>query len=75
MVLWKLPRPTADRPHGYKSRLAYVRGRKCALRDDNETGKGDHRHIGSRSEPYRFTTVDALLRDFMVDVRRIGGAR
>jgi hypothetical protein len=52
-----------------------VRGRKCLLRYDNETGKGDHRHIGSRSETYRFTTVDALLNDFLVDVRRIGGVR
>lgn len=75
MVLWKLPKPTADRPHGYKYRLAYVRGRRCVLRYDNETGEGDHRHIGSRSESYRFTTIDALLNDFMVDVRRMEGIR
>ena len=46
-----------------------------SLRYDNETGKGDHRHIGSREERYRFTTVDGLLNDFMRDVRAIGKRR
>jgi len=72
LILWKLPKRTADRPHGYKYRLAYVRGGKCVLRYDNETSKGDHRHVGSREEPYRLTTVDALLNDFMRDVRAMG---
>jgi hypothetical protein len=75
LVLWKLPRPTEDRPHGYKYRLAYVIGRRCVLRYDNETGKGDHRHVGRRAEPYRFTTVDTLLDDFMRDVRAMGRVR
>lgn len=75
LVLWKLPRPTRDRPHGYKYRLAYVIGGRCMLRYDNETGKGDHRHVGGRAEPYRFTTVDALVDDFMRDVRAMGRMR
>jgi hypothetical protein len=45
------------------------------LRYDNETGKGDHRHVGARSEPYCFTTVDALLNDFMREVRALGRRR
>ena len=45
------------------------------VRYDNETGKGDHRHVGRRAEPYRFTTVDTLLDDFMRDVRAMGRAR
>ena len=75
LVLWKLPTRTPDRPHGYKYRLAYVRRGICVLRYDNETRKGDHRHIGSREEPYRFTTIDALLDDFVRDVRAMGKRR
>lgn len=75
LVLWKLPKRTTERPHGYKYRLAYVRGGKCVLCYDNETSKGDHRHVGSREEPYRFRTVDTLLKDFMRDVRAMGRRR
>lgn len=45
LIRWKLPKQTADRPHGYKYRLAYVRGDKSVLRYDNETSKGDHRIV------------------------------
>jgi hypothetical protein len=40
---------------------------------DTERGKGDHRHLGRRSEAYAFTTVDTLIGDFIGDVelRRI----
>jgi hypothetical protein len=75
LILWKLPRASAGRPHDYKYRLVYVRGGKCVLRYDNETGKGDHRHIGSREDAYSFTTVDTLLSDFMRDVRALGRRR
>jgi hypothetical protein len=37
---------------------------------DNEAGKGDHRHLGLREEPYMFTTVEALIADFLADVER-----
>jgi len=40
---------------------------------DNERGKGDHRHIGGKEEFYAFTTVDALIADFIADVEKIGG--
>lgn len=72
LMLWKLPKPTVERPHGFKYRLAYVREGQCVLRYDNETSKGDHRHVGSQEESYRFTTVDMLLSDFVRDVRAIG---
>jgi hypothetical protein len=35
---------------------------------DNERGKGDHRHYGSREEPYVFSTTAQLLDDFERDV-------
>jgi hypothetical protein len=36
----------------------------CVLRFDNETGKGDHKHVGARQVAYVFTTLDGLIADF-----------
>jgi hypothetical protein len=35
---------------------------------DNERGKGDHCHLHGRELPYNFTTVDALVEDFIAAV-------
>lgn len=70
MVIWQLPEADADRPHGLKYRLVYVRQGKRLVGYDNERGKGDHKHIGDRQYPYVFVSVDRLVRDFMVDVKR-----
>jgi hypothetical protein len=37
---------------------------------DNERGKGDHRHHRGREEPYRFTSVEKLVSDFLADVAK-----
>ena len=69
MVIWRLPKKTEDRPHGIKYRLYYgLSDGSCMVRYDNESGKGDHRHIGGREEPYRFVDVETLVADFMADV-------
>lgn len=39
-----------------------------SLRYDNETGKGDHRHVGPREERYAFSDAETLLADFWRDV-------
>lgn len=72
MVLWQLPKKTADRPHGIKYRLYYgsAEGR-CLVRYDNETGKGDHRHDQEREFPYTFVDVETLMSDFLADVARM----
>ena len=71
MVLWQLPRPSKDRSHGLKYRLYYgLADGTCVVRYDNETGKGDHRHIESAEEPYTFSTPDQLMADFEADVAR-----
>ncbi len=41
----------------------------CVVRYDNEAGKGDHRHIGRREEPYRFVDPDTLIHDFRAAIR------
>jgi hypothetical protein len=75
MVIWALPRPSAERPHGLKYRLYCGRGNRCFVRYDNETGKGDHRHYGDREESYRFESLEKLLEDFREDCTRLAGWR
>jgi hypothetical protein len=50
--------------------LALVVEGVCVMRYDNETGKGDHRHLGEEQSPYTFTTPAQLLADFWADVDR-----
>ncbi len=40
---------------------------------DNERGKGDHRHLGEREEPYLFESPEKLIVDFMADVAKARG--
>ncbi len=70
LVAWALPLPLGASRHRFKYRLAFVVSGRCVLRYDNEAGKGDHRHFGSREKPYAFSTVDRLVADFFEDVRR-----
>lgn len=69
-VLWQTPRPVSGSTHRYKYRLAYIVEGECVLRYDNETGKGDHRHYGSRESRIEFTGVDKLIAAFEADIAR-----
>ncbi len=75
MVVWSLPKATADRPHGLKYRLYCGRSGRCLVRYDNETGKGDHRHYGEAEETYVFISLPALINDFKNDCARLAGWR
>jgi Family of unknown function (DUF6516) len=70
VVLWRVPKPVPGSTHDYKYRLAYVVQGACVVRYDNEAGKGDHRHFGTRQSDYAFTTPEALLGDFQRDIAR-----
>lgn len=71
LMLWKLPHPSPERPHGFKYRLYYGdRAGTCLVRYDNERGKGDHRHFTEVEEPYIFVSIGRLLNDFLADVER-----
>lgn len=70
VVIWLVPEPVPPATHGFKYRLAYVVGERCVLRYDNERGKGDHRHMETKEEPYRFSTPDQLMADFAADMAR-----
>jgi hypothetical protein len=68
--IWQLPKATEERPHGLKYSLFFGREGERIIGYDNEAGKGDHRHYRGREEPYRFTTMENLIRDFWSDVRQ-----
>ena len=71
LVLWRLPAPLQGSSHRYKYRLAYVVRGVCVLRYDNESGKGDHRHLRGRETRFAFDTVESLLTSFQRDIERI----
>jgi hypothetical protein len=73
VIVWKLPEPLSGSTHSFKYRLAYIVEGECMLRYDNESGKGDHRHIGGNETTYVFVSVDRLLDDFLADVARWKG--
>ncbi|CCF18612.1 conserved protein of unknown function [Pseudorhizobium banfieldiae] len=68
--IWRLPEADAERPHGLKYSLFFGRAGERIIGYDNEKGKGDHRHHRSREEPYRFSSLEQLIRDFENDVER-----
>ena len=72
-VVWRLPAPSLERPHGFKYRLYCGQGGRCLVRYDNEAGKGDHCHYGNVEQPYRFVSLERLLTDFAADIRRLAG--
>lgn len=71
MVIWRLPEPDRERPHGLKYRLYYgTADGTCVVRYDNERVKGDHRHVRGKEAPYKFRDVRTLVADFQRDVDR-----
>ena len=64
VVIWQLAEPVPGSSHGFKYRLAFVVDEVCVLRFDNETGKGDHKHIGEEQVSYVFISLPRLIADF-----------
>jgi hypothetical protein len=75
LVVWRVPAPVPPSTHGFKYRAAYVVVGQRVIGFDNERGKGDHCHIGSREQPYAFTTVEQLTRDFLAAVAALRGEK
>jgi len=71
MVLWKLPNKNSDRPHGLKYRLYYgLSDGTCIVRYDNESGKGNHKHIKGKEKSYQFKDVETLVADFLEEIEK-----
>ena len=68
MTIWLLPKSSAERPHRLKYSLFFGRDGVRLVGYDNERGKGDHRHVLSKEEAYRFVDVETLVADFLRDV-------
>jgi hypothetical protein len=73
MTIWRLQIRTTERPHALKYSLFFGRSGERIVGYDNERGKGDHRHYRNREEAYRFTTIEALVADFLADVATARG--
>jgi Family of unknown function (DUF6516) len=71
--IWQLPERTMERPHGLKYSLFYGRVGERIIGYDNEVGKGDHRHYGSREVSYAFESMERLMQDFFADVAKERG--
>jgi hypothetical protein len=69
MVAWRVPSPVRGSRHSYKYRFALIVGDICVMRFDNEAGKGDHRHVGSREFAYDFRGLERARDDFLVSAR------
>ena len=71
IVVWELDGPLSGCGHRFKYRLfcGSLKTGVCAVRYDNERGKGDHRHTDDGERPYAFTNLEALFADFEKDVR------
>ncbi len=71
MVLWQLPKRTAERPHALNYRLYYgLSDGTCVVRYDNEADKGYHKHLRGKEEAYPFKDVESLVADFLEDIQR-----
>lgn len=73
--VWKLLQPTEGKPHTLKYRLYCGKHGKTIVRYDNETGKGDHRHVGQEEveSAYDFVSLVQLLIDFDADIEQLSG--
>lgn len=70
MIVWRVPAPVPPTAHGFKYRLVYVVDGIRVVGFDNERGKGDHCHLDGEEFPYRFSTVDQLIEDFIAEVEK-----
>jgi hypothetical protein len=73
MTIWEVPKPVEGSAHQLKYSLYYGAPGLRLVGYDNERGKGDHRHVKSREEPYSFKTPEALIADFLADVQKLRG--
>ena len=75
LVVWQLQEPIQGSKHLFKYRLAFIIDGTCVLRYDNETGKGDHKHVGEEEVNIEFSDIKSLVNDFMQEVEAINEHR
>ncbi|MGH7230270.1 MAG: toxin-antitoxin system TumE family protein [Nitrospiraceae bacterium] len=70
MKAYQVPKSDVT-PDGYKYSLVYIRKGRRLVGYDNHERKGDHRHYEGQTTPYRFTSVEQLIADFLHDVATV----
>jgi hypothetical protein len=75
MTIWRVAQPVPPSKHFLKYSLFYGRPGERLVGYDNERGKGDHRHYGTREEEYVFVSVEQMLDDFRRDVEAARGGK
>ncbi|GAB6039818.1 toxin-antitoxin system TumE family protein [Endothiovibrio diazotrophicus] len=70
MVIWEVPAPVDPSEHLIKYRLVYIVAGERIVGYDNERGKGDHCHLDGEERPYVFTSIEALVEDFLSEVAK-----
>ena len=68
MKIWRVPL-NPHKPHGLKYSLVYIRKGERIFGYDNAEGKGDHKHEGDKEIFYNFIDIDALINDFLDDIK------
>ena len=73
--IWQLAKPDSSHKHGFKYSLYCGNSGITVVRYDNETGKGDHKHVGREELEgfYLFTSLHQLLTDFVSDIETLSG--
>ena len=73
--IWQLATSDSSHKHGFKYSLYCGNSGVTIVRYDNETGKGDHKHIGSAETEiaYVYKTLQQLLIDFVSDIEHLSG--
>ena len=69
MKIWALPKSDDERPHGLKYSLYFGKDGQRIVAYDNESGKGDHKHIRNKEMKYKFIDVEKLIEDFISDIK------
>jgi hypothetical protein len=65
MVVWAVEEPVPPSWHRFKCRWVFVRHGQRLVGYDNEGGKGDHKHLGSRQMDCKFVDIDTFINDFL----------
>lgn len=73
MKLWRVRSPVPPSTHCLKYSLFYGRSGLREVGDDNERGKGDHRHFRDVETACVLDGVERLLADFWSDVQSLRG--
>jgi hypothetical protein len=73
ITVWGVRTPVLPCTHPFKYRLFFGQPGARMVADDNEKGKGDHKHIRDVEYPYTFVSLRQLMIDFVRDVETFNG--